>query len=55
MALNRVKKKIVKALNSIWKILIKNRRKIKRLLVLLKVLRDYIKDRKNKIQEFLIY
>ena len=49
MAFNRVKKELIKVLKGIWKILIKRRRKIKRLLVLLKVLRDYIKDYKNKI------
>jgi len=41
IAFNRVKKELAKVLNSIWK--------IEQLLILLKALKDYIRDYENKI------
>ena len=55
IAFNKVEKEIIKAFNNIQKISIKSWRKIKQLLILLKEFKDYIKDYKNKIQEFFIY
>ncbi len=49
MASNRVKKELAKALEGIWKTLIKRQRKIRRPPVPLEALRDCAKDRENEI------
>jgi len=49
MAFNRVEKESTKALDGIWKILIKRRQKTRRPLVPLEALRDRVRDRENKI------
>jgi len=49
MVFNRVEKELVEAFKGIWKILVKRQRKTRQLLILLKALRDYIKNYKNKI------
>jgi len=49
MAFNRVKKELAEALEGIWKILVKRRRKIRQPLVPLKALRDHAKDHENEI------
>jgi len=54
-ASNRVEKESAKALEGIWKILVKRRRKIRRPLVPLEALRDRAKDRENEIQGFLAH